>query len=151
MRHGTRYFRSRSGQDLRGVPAGGQLHHAQKGGDRSRPVDRQAHHRDAWRADMGRIRTGQGIDVLFHASGAGRSTSGGIVSKRILVIEDQEDNRQILRDLLTSADFEVIEAEDGVAGVAMLTSASPLARVSSWRKSVSTWHRTRRQGDRGSA
>jgi CheY-like chemotaxis protein len=28
--------------------------------------------------------------------------------KRILVIEDQEDNRQILRDLLTSADFEVI-------------------------------------------
>jgi two-component system cell cycle response regulator DivK len=30
------------------------------------------------------------------------------MSKRILVIEDQEDNRQILRDLLTSADFEVI-------------------------------------------
>jgi two-component system, cell cycle response regulator DivK len=39
------------------------------------------------------------------------------VSKRILVIEDQEDNRQILRDLLTSADFEVIEAEDGQAGL----------------------------------
>jgi two-component system cell cycle response regulator DivK len=34
------------------------------------------------------------------------------VSKRILVVEDQEDNRQILRDLLTSADFEVIEAAD---------------------------------------
>jgi two-component system, cell cycle response regulator DivK len=40
------------------------------------------------------------------------------VSKRILVIEDQEDNRQILRDLLTSADFEVIEAADGEAGLA---------------------------------
>jgi two-component system, cell cycle response regulator DivK len=39
------------------------------------------------------------------------------MSKRILVIEDQEDNRQILRDLLTSADFEVIEAEDGEAGL----------------------------------
>ena len=39
------------------------------------------------------------------------------MSKRILVIEDQEDNRQILRDLLTSADFEVIEAEDGQAGL----------------------------------
>jgi two-component system cell cycle response regulator DivK len=39
------------------------------------------------------------------------------VSQRILVIEDQEDNRQILRDLLTSADFEVIEAEDGQAGL----------------------------------
>jgi two-component system, cell cycle response regulator DivK len=39
------------------------------------------------------------------------------VSKRILVVEDQPDNRQILRDLLTSADFEVIEAEDGQAGL----------------------------------
>ena len=39
------------------------------------------------------------------------------MSQRILVIEDQEDNRQILRDLLTSADFEVIEAEDGQAGL----------------------------------
>ena len=34
------------------------------------------------------------------------------MSKRILVIEDQEDNRQILRDVLTSADFEVIEAAE---------------------------------------
>src|SRR5262245_46163134 len=40
------------------------------------------------------------------------------MSQRILVVEDQEDNRQILRDLLTSADFEVIEAEDGEAGLA---------------------------------
>jgi CheY-like chemotaxis protein len=40
------------------------------------------------------------------------------MSKRILVVEDQEDNRKILRDLLTSADFEVIEAEDGEAGLA---------------------------------
>ncbi len=40
------------------------------------------------------------------------------MSKRILVVEDQEDNRKILRDLLTSADFEVIEAEDGESGLA---------------------------------
>jgi len=39
------------------------------------------------------------------------------MSKRILVIEDQEDNRQILRDLLTSADLDVIEAENGEAGL----------------------------------
>ncbi len=39
------------------------------------------------------------------------------MSQRILVVEDQEDNRQILRDLLTSADFEVIEAEDDQAGL----------------------------------
>jgi two-component system, cell cycle response regulator DivK len=35
------------------------------------------------------------------------------MSKRILVVEDQEDNRQILRDLLSSADYEMVEAENG--------------------------------------
>ena len=47
------------------------------------------------------------------------------MSKRILVIEDQEDNRQILRDLLTSADFEVIEAVDGEAGLAAAAAHRP--------------------------
>ena len=37
---------------------------------------------------------------------------------RILVVEDTADNRQILRDLLSSAGNEVIEAADGKAGVA---------------------------------
>jgi two-component system cell cycle response regulator DivK len=45
--------------------------------------------------------------------------------KRILVIEDQLDNRQILRDLLTSADFEVIEAEDGEAGLGAAAAHQP--------------------------
>ncbi len=47
------------------------------------------------------------------------------MSKRILVIEDQLDNRQILRDLLTSAEFEVIEAENGEDGVAAAVSQRP--------------------------
>jgi two-component system cell cycle response regulator DivK len=33
------------------------------------------------------------------------------------VVEDQEDNLQIMRDLLTSAGYEIIEAKDGEAGV----------------------------------
>ena len=41
------------------------------------------------------------------------------MSKRILVIEDTENNRRILNDLLTSAGFEVLEAIDGEKGVAM--------------------------------
>ncbi len=41
------------------------------------------------------------------------------MSKRIRVVEDQEDNRQILRDLLASVDYEMIEAGDGEAGVAV--------------------------------
>ena len=35
------------------------------------------------------------------------------MSKRILVVEDHEDNRQILRDLLGSAGYEMVEAHDG--------------------------------------
>ena len=47
------------------------------------------------------------------------------MSKRILVVEDQRDNRQILRDLLTSANFEVIEAEDGEAGLTAAAAHRP--------------------------
>jgi two-component system cell cycle response regulator DivK len=47
------------------------------------------------------------------------------MSRRILVIEDQLDNRQILRDLLTSADFEVIEAVDGETGLAAAAAYRP--------------------------
>jgi two-component system, cell cycle response regulator DivK len=47
------------------------------------------------------------------------------MSQRILVIEDHEDNRQILRDLLTSANFEVIEAVDGEAGLAAAATHRP--------------------------
>jgi two-component system cell cycle response regulator DivK len=40
------------------------------------------------------------------------------MSRRILVVEDQEDNRRILRDLLTSAGYAVLEAVTGEEGVA---------------------------------
>src|SRR5436853_7094248 len=40
------------------------------------------------------------------------------MTKRILVVEDTEDNRQIIRDLLSSAGYEMIEAVDGIEGVA---------------------------------
>lgn len=47
------------------------------------------------------------------------------MTSRILVIEDQPDNRTILRDLLSAAGFDVLEAEDGEAGVAMAVSEHP--------------------------
>ena len=47
------------------------------------------------------------------------------MSQRILVVEDQQDNRQILRDLLTSANFEVIEAADGETGLAAAAAQRP--------------------------
>jgi two-component system cell cycle response regulator DivK len=39
------------------------------------------------------------------------------MSKRILVIDDNEDNRRIMLDCLTAAGYEVIEAESGEDGV----------------------------------
>ena len=45
--------------------------------------------------------------------------------KRVLVVEDQEDNRQILRDLLASADLDMIEAHDGEAALMVARSQSP--------------------------
>jgi two-component system, cell cycle response regulator DivK len=34
------------------------------------------------------------------------------MTKRILVVEDTEDNRKIIRDLLSSVGYELIEAVD---------------------------------------
>jgi two-component system, cell cycle response regulator DivK len=48
-----------------------------------------------------------------------------MMSKRILVVEDQEDNRRILWDLLTNADFEVAEAENGEAGLVAAADQHP--------------------------
>lgn len=47
------------------------------------------------------------------------------MTKRILVIEDTEDNRQILRDLFDGRGYELIEAADGGVGVAMARSQRP--------------------------
>jgi two-component system, cell cycle response regulator DivK len=47
------------------------------------------------------------------------------MSKRILVIEDQEDNRRILRYLLNSAKYEVIEAVTGEDGVSLAEREHP--------------------------
>jgi two-component system cell cycle response regulator DivK len=47
------------------------------------------------------------------------------MSKVILVVEDQEDNRQILRDLLTSADYEMTEAENGQEALEAVAKQKP--------------------------
>ncbi len=45
--------------------------------------------------------------------------------KKILVVEDTEDNRQILRDLLGMAGYDMVEAHDGAQGVAMAAEHKP--------------------------
>jgi two-component system cell cycle response regulator DivK len=47
------------------------------------------------------------------------------MSKTILVVEDQEDNRRILRDLLTSVGYRLIEAHTGLQGVEKAAELKP--------------------------
>ena len=47
------------------------------------------------------------------------------MSKRILIVEDQEDNRMIMRDVLSAAGYELIEAVNGKDGVSRAQSDRP--------------------------
>ena len=55
------------------------------------------------------------------------------MSKRILVVEDQADNRQIIRDVLAPTDYEITEAENGEEALAAIAKHRPdlICRISS--------------------
>jgi two-component system cell cycle response regulator DivK len=48
-----------------------------------------------------------------------------VAGKRILVIEDHEENRRLLRDLLTSFGYELTEALTGEDGLAAAAASPP--------------------------
>jgi len=54
-----------------------------------------------------------------------RTTGCRAMKKCILVVEDQEDNRQILHDLLVSAGYELVEAVSGEEALVALTARRP--------------------------
>jgi two-component system, cell cycle response regulator DivK len=47
------------------------------------------------------------------------------MSKRILVVEDQPDNRQIIRDMLAPTGYEITEAENGEQALAAIAKQRP--------------------------
>ena len=47
------------------------------------------------------------------------------MSKRILVVEDQPDNRQIIRDMLAPTDYEITEVEDGEQALQAVATQPP--------------------------
>jgi len=47
------------------------------------------------------------------------------MSKRILVVEDQADNRQIIRDMLSPTDYEITEAENGEQALTAIAKQRP--------------------------
>ena len=48
-----------------------------------------------------------------------------MTAARILVIEDHEDNRRIVRDLLTSCGYDIVEAATGADGVQLAIAQRP--------------------------
>ena len=88
-------------------------------------LDRQAHRGNARRTTVGRVEPSLRFNILVYGPDTGGAAGRAAMSKRILVVEDQEDNRQILRDLLGSASYDVIEAEDGQAALAMVKRQRP--------------------------
>jgi two-component system cell cycle response regulator DivK len=47
------------------------------------------------------------------------------MSKLILVVEGQKDNRQIIRDTLAGSDYQITEAEDGEQALAAVAKQRP--------------------------
>ena len=47
------------------------------------------------------------------------------MSKRILVVENQPDSRQIIRDMLVPTDYEINEAENGEQALAAIAKQRP--------------------------
>ena len=47
------------------------------------------------------------------------------MTKRILVVEDQEDNRRIVRDLLSASGYQLVEATTGEEGLKLAATEKP--------------------------
>ena len=47
------------------------------------------------------------------------------MSKRIVIVEDQADNRQIIRDMLGTTDYEITEAENGEQALVAIAKERP--------------------------
>jgi two-component system, cell cycle response regulator DivK len=73
----------------------------------------------------GLIQSSATVNLCLHVAGKCSAASGVGMTKRILVVEDHEDNRQIVRDMLAPTDYEIIEVENGEEALAAIAKQRP--------------------------
>src|SRR5579883_871827 len=74
---------------------------------------------------LGRVGARCRLDFFIHTANRTRAKDDTTMNRCILVVEDQEDNRRILRDLLTSSGYELVEAGDGEQALVMAERQRP--------------------------
>jgi len=74
---------------------------------------------------LGGVGAGRRLDFFIHATNLQSEKDATIMNRCILVVEDQEDNRRILRDLLTNSGYNLVEAEDGEQALTMAQNERP--------------------------
>jgi two-component system, cell cycle response regulator DivK len=81
----------------------------------------------------------------MHASATGRATASGTAMKRILIVEDNEMNRDVLSRRLTRCGYDVLLAMDGAHGLAMARLHGPdLILMDLGMPEIDGWECTRR-------
>ena len=72
------------------------------------------------------MRAPEAFDITGTVPGsAGADAGGGDMAKKILVVEDDTDNRRIVAKVLAVEGYEVIEATDGIEALAQARSQLP--------------------------
>ena len=82
----------------------------------------QAARRAARRAHLGRERAGQGQHVRVHAAVGGPQLMAG---PQVLVVDDNEKNMKLFRDVLQAKGYRTLEATTGEEAVALTTEHRP--------------------------
>jgi two-component system, cell cycle response regulator DivK len=88
------------------------------GGRPARPLSRRRS--EPWPAEHGTM-----IAQYRGFLGLGRSRSGHMQQRRILIVEDNHDNRAIFAAILHHSGYEVLEAADGASGVRLARERHP--------------------------
>ncbi len=94
----------------------------QREGNRPRTRALEAARRTARRSDLGRERAGEGEHVRLHAP---REVRLAMAGERILVVEDNELNMKLFRDVLLATGYRALEATTGSEAVDLAVEHAP--------------------------